>query len=187
MKKIIIIGVIVLFIGVGIKPALAVEPEVSNDNIENEEDCDCQEVSNSDFLKIKELLNELKDFTISVMMRFGHMPEVKEKCEELLDGINVEIPQDNEKLCNMFKFIIAITGILYLRFCFKEYQYQGTILEAIYSGIAIIFAYFFARSVNIYYDILKCEELLNEYDLGKLNEIKQILSNGHQLTSLPTI
>ena len=45
MKKIIVIGVIILFIVVGFQPALAVEPKVSENTIEKEEDCDCEEVS----------------------------------------------------------------------------------------------------------------------------------------------
>ena len=42
--KALVLGVICLFVGVGIQPAIAIEPKLSSNNIEKEEDCDCQEI-----------------------------------------------------------------------------------------------------------------------------------------------
>ena len=41
-RKGLVIGIIVLFVGVGFQPAFAVESKLSTDNIEKEEDCDCK-------------------------------------------------------------------------------------------------------------------------------------------------
>ena len=45
MKKLLVVGIIVLFIGVGVQPAFAIETESSVDNIEKKEDCDCQGIN----------------------------------------------------------------------------------------------------------------------------------------------
>ena len=56
MKKIIVIGIIILFLGMGVQPALADEPKVSTNTIENVENCDCETVVSD------EDLNKLLDY-----------------------------------------------------------------------------------------------------------------------------
>jgi hypothetical protein len=60
MKKIIVIGVIALFVSVGIQPAFAVESNVSVDNIKIEEDI------------------EPKDYLFETIIEIANNPEVKE-------------------------------------------------------------------------------------------------------------
>jgi hypothetical protein len=83
MKKVIVISVIALFIVVGVQPAFAVEPKVSADNIEKEEDCDCKEVSEIDFNRLDKL-NEIKD----LYNRFSTLQEMsypnESECSKLL-------------------------------------------------------------------------------------------------------
>ena len=88
MKKVIVISVIALFFFVGFQSAFAVEPKLSADNIEKVEDCDCQELDSENLVRVKLLMNKLEVFTNIILFRFGHIQEVNEKCEELLEIIN---------------------------------------------------------------------------------------------------
>jgi hypothetical protein len=88
LSKTLTLGVIILFATVGIQPALAVEPKVSSDNIENVEDCDCQEIDILNPFMFKLWLNKLKVVTKIIMSRFNHIPEVKEQCQELSNDIS---------------------------------------------------------------------------------------------------
>jgi len=179
MKKIIVFGVIVLFVGMCFQPAFAVENRVSTNKVEKVEDCDCQEVSNSDFLMIKELLTELDEYTNTIIKRFGHIPEVKEKCQELLDAINIDISTLDE-LCTDLDFLIFVIMIVGFFFLYLMEQNEGTIWEPIFEGIAFIILLFDGPLVFIYEKVLKCGEWWPDYELGnelgKLNEIKQIVS-----------
>ena len=88
MKKIVVIGVIALFVGAGVQPALAVETKSSVDTIEEEEDCDCQTVDRVNLIRAELLLNKLKVFTKVMSLKYGHIPKVEEKTQELFDVIN---------------------------------------------------------------------------------------------------
>ena len=105
MKKALVIGVILLFLGVGIQPALA--NEVSTNAVSDvEEDClECQPASRVDLLKVKLLLIRLEAITNVILSKFGHIPEIKEKCEKILETIH----SDND----LFSVIICgIAGVL---------------------------------------------------------------------------
>jgi hypothetical protein len=86
-KKLLVVGIIVLFVGVGIQSAFAVESRVSNDTIEKEEDCDCQEIDKINPVRVKLLFNQLKVVSNILLKKFGHNPEVKEQCQKLLELI----------------------------------------------------------------------------------------------------
>ena len=88
MKKVIVIGIIALFIGVSFQSAVAIENKLSSGNIKTMKDFENKGSSESDFIMIDDMFSELKDFTNSILTRFGHIPEVKEKCQVLLDIIN---------------------------------------------------------------------------------------------------
>ena len=84
MKKALVIGVILLFLGVGFQPALA------NEISAVDEDClECQPVNRVDLLKVKLLLIRLEVFTNIVLSKLGHIPEVKEKCQEVSDKMSI--------------------------------------------------------------------------------------------------
>jgi hypothetical protein len=88
MKKIIVISIIVLFVGMVFQPAYAVETIPKADKIEQLEDCYCQEVDRVNIVRVKFLFNRLKVFTNILLVRFGNMPEVKEKSKELLEVVD---------------------------------------------------------------------------------------------------
>jgi hypothetical protein len=53
-----------------------------------EEDCSCQVVNRYDLFRVKLLMFKLKVITNTILLRFGHIPQVTEKCQEILDIIN---------------------------------------------------------------------------------------------------
>jgi hypothetical protein len=84
MKKIIVISIICLFIGVGVQPALAIEPKVSYNNIENEEDCDCQTaVSEVDLNRIEKSIDSIEGYTKILSLYSKQYPEYEGISEEL--------------------------------------------------------------------------------------------------------
>ena len=86
-KKGLVLGIIVLFIGVGVQPAFAVETGSSVNTVQLEEDCECEIVDEYNPDKLIQLLNEVKVYVNNILLNFGHIPYVKEKCEEILDTI----------------------------------------------------------------------------------------------------
>lgn len=106
MNKLWVIGIICLFIGVGVYPAIAVESKSSADNTQKEEDCDCQEVDRLNLARVKFLLTRSEVITNILLSKFGHIPEVKEKCLELLDIIDLNRQSDYPIFCYVLAYII---------------------------------------------------------------------------------
>jgi hypothetical protein len=52
-----------------------------------EDDCGCEDVNRYDLFRVKLLLVRLKVYINIILLRFGFIPEVAEKCEEILDVI----------------------------------------------------------------------------------------------------
>jgi hypothetical protein len=70
---------------VGIQSAIAtVEP---NNSVND--DCRLCAKKDVDEARVKSLLIQLETVTNSIMLRYGHIPEVKEKCEKVLDSIDL--------------------------------------------------------------------------------------------------
>jgi len=90
MKKIIIIGIIALFFGISVQPAFAIEKYLSTDDIIVGEDCDCQVEDNINQMRAKFLLTRIKNITNNVLSKYGHIPEVKETCEKVIEITNSE-------------------------------------------------------------------------------------------------
>ena len=69
-------------------------------------------------LKVKLLLIRLEAFTNIILTRFGHIPEIREKCEEILDIIDSNKLWDNPIICavllSIFIYLLAITGVIHV-------------------------------------------------------------------------
>ena len=116
MKKVLAVAVILLFLGVGVQPALA--NEVSNTVSDVDEDClECQPVNRIDILKVKLLMIRVEAFTNVILSRFGHIPEIREKCEEISDRItNFQEMYNDLKLGSLnwdFPIICAFIDTIY--------------------------------------------------------------------------
>jgi hypothetical protein len=142
--KILALGVIILFITVGIQPALAIEPKLSADNIEKEEDCDCQELDSKTLSRVNLLLTKLKLRTDLVSKRFGHIPEIKEKCDKLSDVVNSINPKG---------IILDICWAIYnLSFTLQDLFFNYTYLIRYHAnqGNGILVFYYFFKAIGVY-------------------------------------
>ena len=84
-KKGLVAGIIVLFLGVGFQPAFA--NEISIPETSDNEDCECQGINRFELFRAKLLLIRLEVFTNILLSKFGHIPEIAEKCQEISNRI----------------------------------------------------------------------------------------------------
>jgi len=75
MKKVIVIGIIVLFVGMGFQPAFAVDTKQSIDDNKSEECEECNEFSDADLIKVKNLLNRVEKRTKLLLILSKNNPE----------------------------------------------------------------------------------------------------------------
>ena len=112
MKKVLVIGVILLFLGVGFQPVFANEVSIAKKS-DVEEDClECQPVYRVDLLKVNLLMNRLKVFTNIIMHRFDHFPEIQEKRDNILKFINSDDTPFCDALGVLMLFFVALSAIL---------------------------------------------------------------------------
>ena len=52
------------------------------------EDCNCNPINDLQVVRIERLLNRLESRINFILLRYGHIPKVEEKCEEVLELIN---------------------------------------------------------------------------------------------------
>ena len=134
MKKIIVIGVIALFVGVGFQQAFAVESRASTDNIEKVEDCDCKGVESQNLVRVKLLFIQLKVVNNILSKRFGHIPEVKEICNDISGNINSFNPlSDYPIFCAILEHIYLLiwAAAYYVESVIEELEASGLLGEAI--------------------------------------------------------
>ena len=149
LYKILVIGVVVLFIGVGIQPALAVNHNVT----ESKDDCDlCPKVSNQNIGLIKSLINRLEIYEkqLSVLSRFN--PEFEEKYQEVSKGIStIQGLNIGDDLCTILGMIVIITmSIVSISFS-RELMILGFILDITIGPIFIVsFIIWFKFCVEVY-------------------------------------
>lgn len=154
LSKTLVLGIILLFIGVGIQSALAVENRVSTDSIEEEEDCDCQEDISNPYM-VKLWLNKLGVLTNILSKRFGHIPEFKEECQELKDVINSFKHSIVRPICNMLKSLNTdfFNKISYYweKYVETDWIFYAIIAEIYYQGTYLtdIFYYLFLCHVIV--------------------------------------
>lgn len=103
IKKSLVIGIIFIFIGVGIQPAFAIDIS-NNKQAESEEDCKCQVDDDYSLVRIKSLLNRaerlissVEIFTKLIPILSKDIPEVSEDFEELSEKITT-FREKNEEL-----------------------------------------------------------------------------------------
>jgi hypothetical protein len=145
LYKFLIVGVIVIFIGVGVQPAVAVD--VKNYISKNEKECDiCPKVSKSHIVLVDSLLNRMEKYDTQLSELSKYYPEFEEKYKKLSDIISTLPDVENEDLKSTdweFPIICGILSvILETIFSFVYHVYNNNFLKPIFIGIAIILQLF---------------------------------------------
>ena len=119
-KILIVVGITILFLGVGFQPALANEVSISKTSDIHEDCLECQHISKVELLKVKLLLIRIEAITNIIFSKFSHIPEVKEKCEEvsnrvitIKDKIN-ELKPDSSNFNKLFLCLSLLVILLSL-------------------------------------------------------------------------
>ena len=137
IRKGLVLSVIILFIGVGIQPALADTPIITLKDID--EDCiECQASNGISLLRAKILLFRVKVVTnVILSSKFGEIPEIKENCQEILDVINSDKPLGGFFICNYVLFPIVVIA-QYMTIWAPPANFIGLMILAILEPIGII-------------------------------------------------
>ena len=113
LSKGLAVGVILLFIGISIQPAIAVNPI----SIDSEEDCDiCPSVSKKHMIGLKSLINRGETLNNKLSVVSKHSSEVTDKYQELSDRI-ITLKEMNKifnsnNLFNFFSGCLILTIII---------------------------------------------------------------------------
>ena len=108
--KILAIGIIALFMGVSVSSAISVDTESTI--VEIVEDCGCEEVSDSDLIKVERLLNKVEVYSKLLLVLSKYNPEVKDKCEEILQVINSNKQWNFPIICDILESILNLISDL---------------------------------------------------------------------------
>ena len=122
LYKILVVAVIVLFVGMGVQPAVAVTPETT----ENDDDCDLcpKKVSKSHLVLIESLLNRIDKYDTQLSALSKQYPEFEEKYKEISEGmmslrevnkyLESDEPMDDYPypiICNILRVITLISAL----------------------------------------------------------------------------
>lgn len=168
-KKIIVIATILLFLGLAVKPITSLET-IRNNSIKSvkevsvssgEIDCDCEVVDNEYPVFVEQKLHKIEVMVRLLSIRYGDIPEVKEKCNEILELLDSDRP-----LCDLLQ--ILVLGFLALTSYYfgKLYDSDTTIGLIIYGCIFLVAFGMMLLTGEIYSNVLHCNETnftLNSY------------------------
>ena len=110
-KILIVVGITIIFLGVGIQPVLANEVSIAKTS-DAEEDCNCKPVSSLHLVRLKSLLNRLdKHYNLlSILSKIN--PELSEKYQELYDNIDALTEYHNEDIFELSWNFPILCGLI---------------------------------------------------------------------------
>ena len=106
-SKILALSIIFLFIGVSFSSSVSVDTQ--SINVESEDDCGCNEVSDTDLILVERLLNRVEVYSKVLVVLSKHYPELREISEELSRIISIsDLYNNNRPLCNILINILNL-------------------------------------------------------------------------------
>jgi hypothetical protein len=113
-KQLICISIIFLLLGVSYTSAIRVENKTTI--VDSEEDCGCNEVSDADIVRLEKQIDRLERYSNLLLVLSRYNPELKDECEELVNGISSikgifdDLPDEPSDtiLCGIFTFLYMI-------------------------------------------------------------------------------
>ena len=125
-----------------------------------DEDClECQPVNRVDLLRVKLLLTRLEVFTNVILSKLGHIPEIEEKCEEILDIIHSNRLLDSPIICAILSIIISpiekyVSYVIELGKYWREHGIPSIFavfiiffLEMVMMPLALLYVYIYGLGV----------------------------------------
>jgi hypothetical protein len=169
-KKGLVVGIIVLFIGVGVQPALAVDTKQSIDDNKDEECRECNEVCDADLIKLKSLLNRIEQRTKLLLVLSKNNPEIKNNYDKLDDMISKLNTLGLREICiwlfNIFYDIYIFTIPYYEELAWDYYSQYRLILAFISFSIGMMYLGLIVIGSSIFYS-LNCDDILNTHFITK--------------------
>ena len=90
------------------------------------DDCGCQPVNKVDYVRVKLLLKRVEVFTNVILSKFGHIPDVTEKCQEvsneikeirdIINDLKPDLPWENYPIICTTLFILIVQILLLVEF-----------------------------------------------------------------------
>lgn len=167
------VAVILLFIGVGIQPAIAKLSIITTSD--NEDDCNlCPKVSNQHLVRLKSLISRLETLNTKLSVLSKHYPEFEGKYNGILNILNTDKILDNSYPLRC-KILYEIMN-RYVERCEKFLEKLGTLLGTLLGStelaqriVFILFEFLFLPiyPLMILYVLLLCENY--PFPLNKLN------------------
>ena len=117
-------------------------PMTSVVGVSDVEDCGCQVVNSSDLVRVKLLMVRLKVVTNILLLRYGHIPEIQEKCQEILEIINPDNPLDVPLICDILLYPI---WRLMVKFAELAFSTPNELMSLVYYMIAAYLEVIFVR------------------------------------------
>lgn len=107
---------------------------------EVEEDCNCNPtISDSQLVRIERLLDRLESRINFILLRYGHIPEVKEKCEEILELFNFD-ELWRLIICTIIHSILLLFTYFFLLFP-EEFWLPSLILAPIWGPLYLVYIF----------------------------------------------
>ena len=150
LKKILVVGVIVLFIGIGMQPAIANNVSITKTSY-SEEECDiCPKASKKHIERLINMLDRIEkyDYQLSEFSKIN--PELEDKYQELSKRITIfdEMNEELKKVvsgdsitvfCDLLGFI---TGVLLIPFILYTISFYGNDNYPILKSVLLPFILF---------------------------------------------
>jgi hypothetical protein len=103
LSKILTLCIVVLFIGVSYTSATSVDTKSALSNNQSEECRDCNEVSDADLISVERLLDKVEVYSKLLLVLSRYNPEIREKCEGLLESIPFGNFRDFPIICSILE------------------------------------------------------------------------------------
>ncbi len=116
ISKTLALGIIVLFISVGIHPAFAVDTKQFIVNNQSKDDCGFGEVRNTDLIKVESLLNRVEVYSNLLLVLSKNNFELSEFSEKLSNEISTLIGMFEKLTEDRFPIICNISLGLFKQF-----------------------------------------------------------------------
>jgi hypothetical protein len=147
--KILAVGIIIMFISVGVHPAFAVNTRQSIVDKASEDDCGCEDIDKKQLDELEKQLNRLEVYSKLILVLSKHNPELSELSEELSNRITIlmTLNGDNTAICLILYSMATVIASLALPFLPFLYIFpeDGVLYNILFSYLNIL--------DNIFYQI----------------------------------